>query len=302
MRPLATPGIAETIVVSPDREALARPLELGARTLRQREPGPEPWPARGARRGDRRGRRRDGRPPDRPAARSRPTALDELLAPLGGRRASGRSSSSPPTGTAAARTRCSSRRRTRSTSGSAATAGRPTRPRARRRRALRRARRSAGPRPRHARTTCCSPSRLATGAGRCPLTRGRGVEVVALDGIPEIVAGRRPRGDPRRRDRARRADVRRCATTTSWSSPRRSSRRPRARSSTSTTVEPRPEAVEFARAWDRDPRQVEVVLREARRVVRMASGVLITETPPRVRLRQRRHRRLERRARRAARS
>jgi coenzyme F420-0:L-glutamate ligase/coenzyme F420-1:gamma-L-glutamate ligase len=45
-----------------------------------------------------------------------------------------------------------------------------------------------------------------------------------------------------------------------------------------TAVEPRPEAVEFARAHDRDPRQVEVVLREARRVVRMANGVLITET------------------------
>ena len=46
-----------------------------------------------------------------------------------------------------------------------------------------------------------------------------------------------------------------------------------------TTVEPRPEAVDFAATWDRDPRQVEVVLREARRVVRMANGVLITETP-----------------------
>jgi coenzyme F420-0:L-glutamate ligase / coenzyme F420-1:gamma-L-glutamate ligase len=46
-----------------------------------------------------------------------------------------------------------------------------------------------------------------------------------------------------------------------------------------TTVEPRPEAVEFATKWDRDPRQIEVVLREARRVVRMTNGVLITETP-----------------------
>jgi coenzyme F420-0:L-glutamate ligase / coenzyme F420-1:gamma-L-glutamate ligase len=46
-----------------------------------------------------------------------------------------------------------------------------------------------------------------------------------------------------------------------------------------TTVEPRPEAVEFAEQFERDPRQVEVVLREARRVVRMANGVLITETP-----------------------
>jgi coenzyme F420-0:L-glutamate ligase / coenzyme F420-1:gamma-L-glutamate ligase len=45
-----------------------------------------------------------------------------------------------------------------------------------------------------------------------------------------------------------------------------------------TTVVPRPEAVEFAERWDRDPRQIEVVLREARRVVRMQNGVLITET------------------------
>ena len=45
-----------------------------------------------------------------------------------------------------------------------------------------------------------------------------------------------------------------------------------------TTVEPRPEAVAFAARWDRDPRQVEVVLREARRVVRMADGGLISET------------------------
>ncbi len=43
-------------------------------------------------------------------------------------------------------------------------------------------------------------------------------------------------------------------------------------------VEPRPEAAEYAARWDRDPRQVEVVLREAKRVVRMANGVLITET------------------------
>jgi coenzyme F420-0:L-glutamate ligase/coenzyme F420-1:gamma-L-glutamate ligase len=45
-----------------------------------------------------------------------------------------------------------------------------------------------------------------------------------------------------------------------------------------TTVEPRPEAVDFAERWDRDARQIEVVLREARRVVRMERGVLITET------------------------
>ena len=45
-----------------------------------------------------------------------------------------------------------------------------------------------------------------------------------------------------------------------------------------TTVHPRPEAVAFAERWDRDPRQLEVVLREARRIVRMANGVLITQT------------------------
>ena len=46
-----------------------------------------------------------------------------------------------------------------------------------------------------------------------------------------------------------------------------------------TTIEPRPEAIEFAQRYDRDARQVEVVLREAKRVVRMANGVVITETP-----------------------
>jgi len=45
-----------------------------------------------------------------------------------------------------------------------------------------------------------------------------------------------------------------------------------------TTIEPRPAAVEFAKRWDRDARQVELVLREAKRVVRMANGVVITET------------------------
>ena len=43
-------------------------------------------------------------------------------------------------------------------------------------------------------------------------------------------------------------------------------------------VEPRPEAIAFATRWRRDPRQVEVVLRQAVRVVRMANGVIIAET------------------------
>jgi coenzyme F420-0:L-glutamate ligase/coenzyme F420-1:gamma-L-glutamate ligase len=44
------------------------------------------------------------------------------------------------------------------------------------------------------------------------------------------------------------------------------------------TVSPRPEAVAFAERWDRDPRQVEVVLLEAAAIVRMERGVLITRT------------------------
>jgi coenzyme F420-0:L-glutamate ligase/coenzyme F420-1:gamma-L-glutamate ligase len=44
------------------------------------------------------------------------------------------------------------------------------------------------------------------------------------------------------------------------------------------TVTPRPEAIAFAERWDRDPRQVEVVLREASAIVRMERGVLITRT------------------------
>ena len=45
-----------------------------------------------------------------------------------------------------------------------------------------------------------------------------------------------------------------------------------------TDVEPSDEALEIAKEHDRDPRQVEVVLRESRRIVRRGNGVLITET------------------------
>ena len=43
-------------------------------------------------------------------------------------------------------------------------------------------------------------------------------------------------------------------------------------------VEPRPEAVEWAEAWDKDPRGVEVVLRESVQIVRMEHGVIISRT------------------------
>lgn len=44
------------------------------------------------------------------------------------------------------------------------------------------------------------------------------------------------------------------------------------------TVTPSPFAVDYARRFDKDPRHVEVVLSESRRIVRMDRGVLIVET------------------------
>ena len=45
-----------------------------------------------------------------------------------------------------------------------------------------------------------------------------------------------------------------------------------------TTIEPRPEAVEFAARWDRDARQVEAVLRESAEILRMERGIVISRT------------------------
>ncbi len=44
------------------------------------------------------------------------------------------------------------------------------------------------------------------------------------------------------------------------------------------TIEPSPMAVAWAEQYDKDARQVEVVLRESKRIVRMDKGVLISET------------------------
>ena len=43
-------------------------------------------------------------------------------------------------------------------------------------------------------------------------------------------------------------------------------------------VKPSRFAIDYAKQWNKDPRQVEVVLRESRRIVKMDIGVLITET------------------------
>lgn len=45
-----------------------------------------------------------------------------------------------------------------------------------------------------------------------------------------------------------------------------------------TTIEPRPEAIAFAERWDRDARQVEVVLRESAEILRMERGLIISRT------------------------
>jgi coenzyme F420-0:L-glutamate ligase/coenzyme F420-1:gamma-L-glutamate ligase len=44
------------------------------------------------------------------------------------------------------------------------------------------------------------------------------------------------------------------------------------------TITPRPAAVDFAAAWQRDARQVEVVLRESAEVLRMERGLIISRT------------------------
>jgi coenzyme F420-0:L-glutamate ligase/coenzyme F420-1:gamma-L-glutamate ligase len=43
-------------------------------------------------------------------------------------------------------------------------------------------------------------------------------------------------------------------------------------------IEPSPFAIAYAERWDKSPEQIEVVLRESKRVVRMGHGVMICET------------------------
>jgi coenzyme F420-0:L-glutamate ligase/coenzyme F420-1:gamma-L-glutamate ligase len=114
------------------------------------------------------------------------------------------------------------------------------------------------------------PDRTSAGTGR--------VEVLALEGIPEIVVGD---------DLA--ASLVAALRATAGALPARDDdvlvvtqkvvSKAEGAVVDLTTIEPRPEAIAFAERWDRDARQLEVVLREARRVVRMENGVLITETP-----------------------
>ena len=45
-----------------------------------------------------------------------------------------------------------------------------------------------------------------------------------------------------------------------------------------TTITPRQDAIDFAAKWDRDARQVEVVLRESAEVLRMERGIIVSRT------------------------
>jgi coenzyme F420-0:L-glutamate ligase/coenzyme F420-1:gamma-L-glutamate ligase len=45
-----------------------------------------------------------------------------------------------------------------------------------------------------------------------------------------------------------------------------------------TTITPRQEAIDFANEWDRDPRQVEVVLRESKEILKFERGIVISRT------------------------
>ena len=121
------------------------------------------------------------------------------------------------------------------------------------------------------------------------------LEVVALDGIPEVVPGddlaaflgdaieRTPDATPLRDD-----DV--LVVTQKIVS------KAEGAIVDLTTVEPRPQAIEFATTFDRDARQIEVVLREARSGRPDGERRADHRDAPRLRLRERRDRRVERRA------
>ena len=99
------------------------------------------------------------------------------------------------------------------------------------------------------------------------------------------------------------AASRRCAeTATCWSWRRRSSRRPRAAWSMSRRSSRRRSAVALAAEVEKDPRLVEVILSESRRIVRHRPNLMIAEHRLRLRHGQCRHRPFQRRARRRRRA
>jgi coenzyme F420-0:L-glutamate ligase / coenzyme F420-1:gamma-L-glutamate ligase len=97
-----------------------------------------------------------------------------------------------------------------------------------------------------------------------------GVQIIAVEGLPEIAAGDDLAGLIAGAVELRDGDV--VVVTSKVISKAEGAVVELA------TVEPSVFAVEFGRRWEKDPRVVEVVLRQAARVVRMVGPVLITET------------------------
>ena len=278
----AVDRLDDVLVASPDRDVLRRAADLGARTLRQRSRGlnagldeaRDDVVAGGA----------DAilvLPIDLPFVTSE--AIAAILAPLADPMAAApapaprpRSSSSSPTSTAAARTRSRSGRPASSTSRSGRAAGAPIEPPPRQP-ARRTSRSTARSRSTSIRPTTSCWSRRSRRRAWVPAEPSP-ISVLALDGIPEVRIGdavggligdaieRTPGALP-----LTEGDV--LVVTQKIVS------KAEGAVIDLTGVVPGEEALEFAQRFDRDARQVQVVLNEARRVVRMENGVLITETP-----------------------
>ena len=269
---LGTPGIAETIVVTPDDEVASLADAAGARVIRQAD--------RGLNHGLTEARSAaldDGAtallvlPADLPAVS--PAAVSDLLGVLARTTAAGRDRPRPPRARheqpparSAGRDRIRIRRR------------QPGGARARRRRGLD-ARwssstvpcRSTSTRPR----TCCS-CRPASWVHAMTNETGR-VAIAALDGIPEVDTGH-DLGALIGEALAGHLDLLPLTDADVLVVTQKVVSKAEGAVVDLTTVQPRQEAVAFAERFGRDARQVEVVMREARRIVRMDRGVLITET------------------------
>ena len=96
------------------------------------------------------------------------------------------------------------------------------------------------------------------------------LRVLGVDGLPEIAAGDDLAALDRRRRRLADGDI--VVVTSKVVSKAEGAVVELA------DVEPSPFATDFAERWGKDPRLVEVVLRQARRIVRMSGPLLITET------------------------
>ena len=270
---VATPGIAETLVITPDDEVRAVAMAAGARPVLQRSRGLNAGLREARAEALAAWRHRHADPAHRPAAglpcRARRPARN--MGDGDGAGAPARCARAGPSRTRHQRAvACPARRDRR-----LFRRRQPCRTRRRgrgRRRPVHRSRRSVDLRPRH-------PRRPARSTRRRPRSRSvaERIEAIAIDGLGEIVPG----------DDlpsliadavAAASDILPLRDDDALVVTQKIVSKAEGAVVDLTTIEPSPVAQEFAGAHDRDPRQVEVVLREAKRVVRMANGVIITET------------------------